>query len=77
VTGPEHYTAATRLAYDAQSVETAIHASQDDEQRAALHFQHLRISARAQVHATLALAAAAADALVPSVCFRPWEEVIR
>ena len=61
MTGPEHFTAAARLAADAQSVEAAIHASQDTAQRAALDRQHARITARAQVHATLALTAATED----------------
>jgi hypothetical protein len=60
VTGPGHYQRAERLAADAQSVDAAIFASRDDEVRTAMHFQAGRITALAQVHATLALAAATA-----------------
>jgi hypothetical protein len=73
VTGPEHFTAAARLAADAQSVEAALHASQDDEQRAALDRQHARITARGQIHAALALAAATVDLDDGDI----WAEVIR
>jgi hypothetical protein len=61
VTGSEHFTAAARLAADAQSIEAAIHAEDDRGVRDALERQHARITARGQVHATLAVAAAAAD----------------
>lgn len=75
MTGPEHYTAAERLAVDAQSIEAAGHASDNPAIRNALDRQHARIAARGQLHATLALAAATAKAFDPDVDFETWREV--
>jgi molybdenum cofactor biosynthesis enzyme MoaA len=77
VTGPEHHERAERLAAAAQSVEAALFAEYDDETRAAMHCQSLRLTALGQLHATLALTAATAEAFVPSVRFEPWQEVLR
>jgi len=72
VTGPAHYRRAEQLAADAQSVEAAIHATPDDEMRAAMHSQAVRLSTLAQVHATLALTAATVDPWGDG-----WQEVLR
>jgi hypothetical protein len=73
VTGPEHYQRAERLSNDGLSIEAAIHATQDDKQRAALDSQARRVLARAQVHATLALAAA--HALMGEATDQRWWRV--
>jgi hypothetical protein len=75
MTGPEHYTAAERLAVDAQSIQSAIHAEDDLAVRAALASQHTRITARGQLHATLALAAATVRQRTPTT--GSWDEVLR
>jgi hypothetical protein len=59
-TGPEHYRRAERLVQDGVGVVSAIHATQDEDRRDALGKQAMGIWAQAQVHATLALAAATA-----------------
>jgi hypothetical protein len=66
MTGPEHY----------QEAEQAISAATWQRQQEYDSGADWELR-RAQVHATLALAAAAADALVPSVHFQPWQQVIR
>jgi len=63
MTGPEHYQEAERL--------LTVGLPQRGSELDAI------CTAAAQVHATLALAAAAADALVPSVRFQSWAQVIR
>ena len=62
MTGPDHYHRAERLAMDGLAVVAAIHATQDETRRDALGKQAMGIWAQAQVHATLALAAATAPA---------------
>ena len=64
MTGPEHYAHAQEL----------LEMAGDDEVGSEIERYHLR---KAQAHATLALAAATAEASVPSVHFEPWREVIR
>jgi hypothetical protein len=73
MTGPEHFTAAARLAADAQALEAAIHAADDRGVRDALDRQHGRVTARGQIHAALALAAATVDLDDGDI----WAEVIR
>jgi molybdenum cofactor biosynthesis enzyme MoaA len=74
VTGPEHHKRAERLAADAQSVEAALFAEHDDETRAAMHCQSLRLTALGQLHATLALTASNVDPFADEAA---WREVLR
>jgi hypothetical protein len=67
MTGPEHYAAAEKNLAIAASIET----DGDDDSMSAWHQR------QAQVHATLANAAATAEAFVPSIHFEPWAAVIR
>jgi hypothetical protein len=69
VTGPEHYREAERLLADA--------ASGSDSGPSYYLDDALPTLAAAQAHATLAAAAATADALVPSSLYQPWQEVSR
>ncbi len=66
MTGPEHYANAE------SDLEHAAHASDEGRMDDMAYWLQC-----AQVHATLALAAAAAEALVPCGHFQPWAEVIR
>ena len=68
MTGPEHYREAERL----------IATLPEDKPAGGLSYEDMAMFHRcAQVHATLALAAATADALVPSMQMQPWTKVIR
>jgi hypothetical protein len=62
VTGPEHY----------QQAENLIANVTDREVTAQVATSYAAV---AQVHATLALAAATAEAFVPSIHYQPWREV--
>ena len=68
MTGPEHWSEADQILSGDPCEYGCPHSGCPHE---------MRLIARAQVHATLALAAATAEASVPSVHFQPWTEVIR
>jgi hypothetical protein len=67
MSGPEHYAKAEEHLAAAAAIETDGH----DDSMSAWHQR------QAQAHATLALAAATAEAFVPSIHFEPWAAVIR
>jgi hypothetical protein len=66
MTGPEHYREAE------SDRDAAARASDRGQEEDAMFWL-----GSAQVHATLALAAATAEAFVPSIHFEPWTEVLR
>ena len=71
MTGPDHYREAERLEAEGRSVVSAIRAAGDEVRRDALGKKAIGIWAQAQVHATLALAAATAP------CDEPGWDVTR
>lgn len=74
MTGPDHYRAAQNLAEEASAVmdyEHGLYSSMGTEERIKRRMAFL---AEAQVHATLALAAATAD---PFACDDAWTQVTR
>ena len=72
MTGPEHYREAERL-----TMEVTKPGAMLPQNRVLEHGEHGDVLALAQVHATLALAAATAEASVPSMHFEPWKLVTR
>ncbi len=61
MTGPEHYQEAERLEAEGRAVVAAIRDTHEESRRDALGKKAMGIWAQAQVHATLAHAAADAD----------------
>jgi hypothetical protein len=68
MTGPEHYKEAQNIVMDERCDYGCPHSGCQHE---------MAYLERALVHATLALAAATAEASVPSLHFEPWAAVIR